>query len=183
MWGNSQVEPIDRTPASRDGARHLRSTRLTHTVDPNADLPPRAGTGGGVRRHRQRGQRPADLVFVPTFACREADPPGDGGPGGPCTACTDRHHSLSAPRPGWARRRAGLTPKPHHAQQPRVALRGSFRLRLASTCNHRPERSPSLILMGRPTAGRPPPRSRCPGLRPPRWVRRRWRSAPRPWPA
>ena len=33
---------------------------------------------------------------------------------------------------------AGLTPKPHHAQQPLVALRGSFRLRLASTFNHRP---------------------------------------------
>jgi len=32
---------------------------------------------------------------------------------------------------------AGLTPKPHHAQQPRVALRGSFRLRLASTSRSR----------------------------------------------
>ena len=37
---------------------------------------------------------------------------------------------------------AGLTSKSHHARQPRVALRGSFRLRLASTFNHRPARSP-----------------------------------------
>jgi len=39
--------------------------------------------------------------------------------------------------------RAGLTPKPHHAHQPRVGLRGSFRLRLASTFNHRPGLKPS----------------------------------------
>ncbi len=45
---------------------------------------------------------------------------------------------ISAPGRQPARRRAGLTSKPHHARQPRVALRGSFRLRLASTCNHRP---------------------------------------------
>ena len=38
--------------------------------------------------------------------------------------------------------RAGLTSKPHHAQRPQVALRGSFCLRLASTFNHRPARSP-----------------------------------------
>src|SRR3954468_8607880 len=52
----------------------------------------------------------------------------------------DTFHPFSAPDRPPARRRAGLTPKPHHAQQPRVALRGSFRLRLASTCNHRPAR-------------------------------------------
>ena len=61
---------------------------------------------------------------------------------GPCPAVA----AAVAPSPprahGGRRRRAGLTPKPHHAQQPRVALRGSFRLRLASTCNHRPARSP-----------------------------------------
>ena len=39
--------------------------------------------------------------------------------------------------------RAGLTPKPHHAHQPIVGLRGSFRLRLASTFNHRPGSKPS----------------------------------------
>src|SRR5947209_10975459 len=54
----------------------------------------------------------------------------------------DTFHPFSAPDRPPARRRAGLTPKPHHAQQPRVALRGSFRLRLASTCNHRPARDP-----------------------------------------
>ena len=50
--------------------------------------------------------------------------------------------SFSVVRRQSAHRRAGLTPKSHHAQQPRVALRGSFRLRLASTCNHRPARGP-----------------------------------------
>jgi hypothetical protein len=50
-----------------------------------------------------------------------------------CPLCTV---SLGDRRP--VRQWAGLTPKPHHAQQQRVALRGSFRLRLASTCNHRP---------------------------------------------
>src|SRR3989442_10237230 len=39
--------------------------------------------------------------------------------------------------PPFGAAKAGLTPKPHHAQQPRVALRGSFRLRLASTCRSR----------------------------------------------
>ena len=34
---------------------------------------------------------------------------------------------------------AGLTSKPHHAHGAFPRLRGSFRLRLASTCNHRPE--------------------------------------------
>jgi hypothetical protein len=50
-----------------------------------------------------------------------------------CPLCTV---SLGDRRP--VRQWAGLTPKPHHARQQRVALRGSFRLRLASTCNHRP---------------------------------------------
>ena len=48
-------------------------------------------------------------------------------------------HYYASPAKG----RAGLTPKPHHAHQPRVGLRGSFRPRLASTFNHRPGRKPS----------------------------------------
>ena len=39
----------------------------------------------------------------------------------------------------------GLTPKPHHAHESFSRLRGSFRLRLASTFNHRP-RAYNLIL-------------------------------------
>ena len=43
-----------------------------------------------------------------------------------------------APSPGRvAPPGAGLTSKPHHAQRPTVALRGSFRLRLASTTERR----------------------------------------------
>jgi hypothetical protein len=42
------------------------------------------------------------------------------------------HYSPSRPKA------AGLTPKPHHAHQTLSDLRGSLRLRLASTFNHRP---------------------------------------------
>ena len=60
---------------------------------------------------------------------------------------TQRHlvgaHRLVSARPRQpGTQRAGLTSKPHHAQRPQVALRGSFCLRLASTFNHRPARSP-----------------------------------------
>ncbi len=91
-----------------------------------------------------RERRAADLVFDPTLACRGTHgrapaAPTVSGPH-PAVPLDGTRHPLSArPRqPGTPR--AGLTPKPHHAQQPRVALRGSFRLRLASTCNHRPAR-------------------------------------------
>ena len=61
---------------------------------------------------------------------------------------------LLQPRPDVGPGRAGLTSKPHHDQQPRVALRGSFRLRLASTFNHRPAPGPNrAYLLG----------SNCPG--------------------
>ena len=93
------------------------------------------------------GLRAADLVFDPTLACCKVDAPA------PAARWrrryrTQRHlygtHRLVATGPrGSGARWAGLTSKPHHAQQPQVALRGSFRLRLASTCNHRPARSPS----------------------------------------
>jgi hypothetical protein len=81
----------------------------------------------GERPHARAGARritgPADLVFGPTLACREFAV----------------RFSSTGPRPLLPFTGAGLTPKPHHAQQPLVALRGSFRLRLASTFNHRPE--------------------------------------------
>ena len=75
---------------------------------------------------------------------------------------TQRHHAgahrLVSARPRQpGTRRAGLTSKPHHAQRPQVALRGSFRLRLASTFNHRPARSPPHMLGRR--------RRDCPGHR------------------
>ena len=57
--------------------------------------------------------------------------------GAPARPDVDVSPSLQ-PGPPVGPGRAGLTSKPHHAQQPRVALRGSFRLRLASTFNHRP---------------------------------------------
>jgi hypothetical protein len=60
----------------------------------------------------------------------------------PCGARDGRLRSFSTSCRLPARKWAGLTSKSHHAQQPRVALRGSFRLRLASTCNHRPGRNP-----------------------------------------
>src|ERR1700684_759723 len=64
--------------------------------------------------------------------------------------CGTLHLISTSPRqPGTPR--AGLTPKPHHDQQPRVALRGSFCLRLASTCNHRPARSSPVKCTPRPT--------------------------------
>ncbi len=90
------------------------------------------------------GLRAADLVFDPTLACREGDAPV---PAARRRHRTQRHHAdacrLVSARPRQpGTRRAGLTSKPHHAQRPQVALRGSFRLRLASTCNHRPARSP-----------------------------------------
>lgn len=40
----------------------------------------------------------------------------------------------------------GLTPKPHHAHESFSRLRGSFRLRLASTFNHRPDSPAALII-------------------------------------
>ena len=73
------------------------------------------------------------------------------------TVCGTRHLISARPRqPGTPR--AGLTPKPHHAQQPVVALRGSFRLRLASTCNHRPARSSrqTVYVRGLPLSLAPP---------------------------
>src|SRR5664280_3004977 len=92
-----------------------------------------------------RELRAADLVFDPTLACGENCGRAPAAPtvsGGRPFGTTDgtRHLISALPRQPGATR-AGLTPKPHHAQQPRVALRGSFRLRLASTCNHRPARS------------------------------------------
>ena len=71
---------------------------------------PAVAIGGPRRRHNNVYPTPRSPRLLPS-------PPGCRGP---------------------ARGRAGLTPKPHHAQQPKVALRGSLRLRLASTCNHRP---------------------------------------------
>src|SRR5205823_11171387 len=64
------------------------------------------------------GSRLADLVFGPTLACGK-----DRGPSGRLAPSPDRIAPIGA----------GLTSKPHHAQRPTVALRGSFRLRLAST--------------------------------------------------
>src|SRR5919201_3619844 len=64
--------------------------------------------------------RPADLVFGPTLAC-----------GGVCRRIARRAMIADAhPLPVLG---AGLTSKPLHARRPRVALRGSFRPRLAST--------------------------------------------------
>ena len=70
------------------------------------------------------GPHPADLVFAPTPACGGGRRPrGDG----------------LAPSPGpVARPGAGLTSKPRHARRPMVALRGSFRPRLASTTGEDP---------------------------------------------
>ena len=126
--------------------------------------------GRGARRRRSRltcldacGPRPADLVFDPTLACRGVGGPVAGGrrrprsPTRPGGTHDGRLRPFSAGPRQPAPRRAGLTSKSHHAQQPRVALRGSFRLRLASTCNHRPGRSPhvdSVRLRG----------SECPGV-------------------
>ena len=83
---------------------------------------------------------------------------------------TQRHHDgahrLVSARPRQpGTRRAGLTSKPHHAQRPQVALRGSFRLRLASTFNHRPARSPLGTVLEGLTA--PPRRAAGPCLRVP----------------
>ena len=118
------------------------------------------------------GPRAADLVFGPTLACG-----GGGGPGGGGRSASRRVDPappkwtawlLLPPAPtigsGWA----GLTPKPHHAQQPKVALRGSFRLRLASTCNHRPARGPSPTLAPCSAHGGGPASralARCPATR------------------
>src|SRR5207245_10444583 len=55
-----------------------------------------------------------------------------------------------APSPGRvAPSGAGLTSKPHHAQRPTVALRGSFRLRLASNIESR-----SLVILQTQDAAR-----------------------------
>src|SRR5437867_3338816 len=67
------------------------------------------------------GSRLADLVFGPTLACRGGRRP------------YGRLSAFSRPDPLGGPPEAGLTSKPHHAQRPTVALRGSFRLRLAST--------------------------------------------------
>ena len=70
------------------------------------------------------GPHPADLVFAPTPACGGGRRP--------------RRDGL-APSPGpVARPGAGLTSKPRHARRPTVALRGSFRPRLASTTGEDP---------------------------------------------
>ncbi len=98
----------------------------------------------------------ADLVFAPTLACCGGRWTSGGGwmpntTGTPLVV-------ISVPGRQPARRRAGLTSKPHHAQQPRVALRGSFCLRLASTCNHRPtgaSRSQASVRRGGETVGPP----------------------------
>ena len=63
--------------------------------------------------------RPADLVFSPTLACGDVRRRLEVNP-----RATDSH-----PLPYGA----GLTSKPLHARRPMVALRGSFRPRLAST--------------------------------------------------
>jgi hypothetical protein len=89
--------------------------------------------------------RAADLVFDPTLACGRSCGRAPAAPAttmpAPCGTARGPRRPLSERHRGSVARRAGLTPKPHHARQPRVALRGSFRLRLASTCNHRPARS------------------------------------------
>ena len=98
----------------------------------------------------------ADLVFAPTLACCGGRWTSGGG-WTPNTTGTPLV-VISVPGRQPARRRAGLTSKPHHAQQPRVALRGSFCLRLASTCNHRPtgaSRSQASVRRGGETVGPP----------------------------
>ena len=95
----------------------------------------------------------ADLVFAPTLACCHGRWTVGGGQR-PSTTGTPLV-VISAPGRQPARRRAGLTSKPHHARQPRVALRGSFRLRLASTCNHRPTGVSTLRLAPAGMTGRP----------------------------
>ena len=73
----------------------------------------------------RRGKAPAaDLVFAPTLACCGGRWTGGGG----WTPSTTSNPLVAVSTPGRqpARRWAGLTPKPHHARQPRVALRGSF---------------------------------------------------------
>jgi hypothetical protein len=122
---------------------------------------------------RKRCSGPADLVFGPTLAC--------GGVHGP--------RGRLAPSPSRADPAgAGLTSKPHHARRPIVALRGSFRLRLASTTGELPRattvpgRSVTEYSNGPEGArratgqrSRPPPSEsrRRPGPRrtPPRWSR------------
>ncbi len=101
----------------------------------------------------RRGKAPAaDLVFAPTLACCGGRWTGGGG----WTPSTTSNPLVAVSTPGRqpARRWAGLTPKPHHARQPRVALRGSFRLRLASTCNHRPAGVLASTLAQDPDCGR-----------------------------
>src|SRR5439155_6290123 len=66
--------------------------------------------------------RLTDLVFAPTPACR-----GD-----------HRARRLSTFSRSLEGAEAGLTSKSHHARRPRLALRGSFRLRLASTTGDDP---------------------------------------------
>ena len=98
----------------------------------------------------------ADLVFAPTLACCGGRWTSGGG-WTPNTTGTPLV-VISVPGRQPARRRAGLTSKPHHARQPRVALRGSFCLRLASTCNHRPtgvSRSQASVRRGGETVGAP----------------------------
>ena len=95
------------------------------------------------------GLHAADLVFVPTLACSGTRMPALVARTSSILAL-QRRQCTSPLVAGLVRRsnrgRAGLTPKPHHARQPLVGLRGSFRLRLASTFNHRPARSPALNL-------------------------------------
>ncbi len=100
-------------------------TRLTWSLTPHS---PAAGLAPGRRRHPKNDQAPSGAVVG------------------------TRHPVSARPRRSGTRR-AGLTPKPHHAQRPRVALRGSFRLRLASTCNHRPDRSSPRQCTPRPPPG------------------------------
>lgn len=119
---------------------------------------PRTSAGAGPPARRAAGERQraprfgakadevlrtADLVFGPTLACRAlpAEPAwrrSEDRPARPLSCGSP----LLAPEPGIGPiGAAGLTSKPHHARRPTVALCGSFRLRLASTCNHRPVRN------------------------------------------
>src|SRR3984885_15250967 len=136
---------------------------FVNTLMREPTLPAAPGREPPLGLQNEFGLRAADLVFDPTLACREGDAPV---PAARRCHRAQRHHAdacrLVSARPRQpGTRRAGLTSKPHHAQRPQVALRGSFRLRLASTCNHRPARSPApCYVVPTPTPRRTLPRGR-----------------------
>ncbi len=155
------------------GAQNLGEHTHGSLILPAPDPP--QPTGATARRS---GLRAADLVFDPTLACREGDAPAPAARWLGHRALRHRFgaHRLVSARPRQpGTRRAGLTSKPHHAQRPQVALRGSFCLRLASTFNHRPARSPQPLYGRLRRSGRPDaPPDRDPGVgQDPGTVRRR----------